>query len=88
VRGKKAAVPQNMTGDDDSEFCSRALEAWAMANEVQLCLSCPTAWWRMDSSRVQRGASTIGAFLRQSGCAVWFAPLEIVPSAYHALAVG
>ena len=34
-------MPKSITVDNGSEFCSRALEAWAMANEVQLCFIRP-----------------------------------------------
>jgi putative transposase len=31
-----ASLPESITVDNGSEFCSRALEAWAMTNDVQL----------------------------------------------------
>ena len=34
-------MPESITVDNGSEFCSRALEAWTMANEVQLCFIRP-----------------------------------------------
>jgi putative transposase len=38
---ERGSLPQNITVDNGSEFCSRALEAWAMANAVQLCFIRP-----------------------------------------------
>jgi putative transposase len=37
-RGK---LPANITVDNGTEFCSRALETWVMANDVQLCFIRP-----------------------------------------------
>jgi putative transposase len=37
-RGK---LPASITVDNGTEFCSRALEAWVMANDVQLCFIRP-----------------------------------------------
>jgi putative transposase len=34
-------LPESITVDNGSEFCSRALEAWAMTNEVRLCFIRP-----------------------------------------------
>ena len=34
---ERGSLPESITVDNGSEFCSRALEAWAMANEVRLC---------------------------------------------------
>ena len=41
--GTRQPTPEHHGGqvDNGSEFCSRALEAWAMANEVQLCFIRP-----------------------------------------------
>jgi putative transposase len=36
AKGERGALPSSITVDNGSEFCSRALEAWAMGNEVQL----------------------------------------------------
>jgi putative transposase len=37
-RGK---LPASITVDNGTEFCSRALEAWVMANDVELCFIRP-----------------------------------------------
>jgi putative transposase len=37
----RSGLPESITVDNGSEFCSRALEAWAMANAVQLCFIRP-----------------------------------------------
>ncbi len=34
ARQERGSLPKNITVDNGSEFCSRALEAWAMTNEV------------------------------------------------------
>jgi len=36
VKEERGSLPESITVDNGSEFCSRALEAWAMSNEVQL----------------------------------------------------
>ncbi len=41
ARGERGRLPESITVDNGSEFCSRALEAWAMANQVQLCFIRP-----------------------------------------------
>ncbi len=38
---ERGSLPESITVDNGSEFCSRALEAWAMVNEVQLCFIRP-----------------------------------------------
>ena len=38
---ERGSLPESITVDNGSEFCSRALESWAMANEVQLCFIRP-----------------------------------------------
>ena len=38
---ERGSLPKSITVDNGSEFCSRALEAWAMGNEVQLCFIRP-----------------------------------------------
>jgi hypothetical protein len=38
---ERGNLPKSITVDNGSEFCSRALEAWAMTNEVQLCFIRP-----------------------------------------------
>ncbi len=34
---ERGSLPKSITVDSGSEFCSRAMEAWAMSHEVQLC---------------------------------------------------
>ncbi len=41
ARHERRPLPQSITVDNGSEFCSRALESWAMANEVRLCFIRP-----------------------------------------------
>ena len=41
ARQERGSLPKSITVDNGSEFCSRALEAWAMTNEVQLCFIRP-----------------------------------------------
>ena len=41
ARQERGSLPESITVDNGSEFCSRALEAWAMRNEVQLCFIRP-----------------------------------------------
>ena len=41
ARHERVHLPESITVDNGSEFCSRALEAWAMSNEVQLCFIRP-----------------------------------------------
>jgi len=38
---ERGSLPKSITVDNGSEFCSRALEAWAMSHEVQLCFIRP-----------------------------------------------
>ncbi len=38
---ERGSLPASITVDNGSEFCSRALEAWAMSHEVQLCFIRP-----------------------------------------------
>jgi transposase InsO family protein len=38
---ERGSLPVSITVDNGSEFCSRTLEAWAMANEVRLCFIRP-----------------------------------------------
>jgi putative transposase len=38
---ERGSLPESITVDNGSEFCSRALEAWAMAHEVRLCFIRP-----------------------------------------------
>ncbi len=37
ARQERGNLPESITVDNGSEFCSRALEAWAMGHNVQLC---------------------------------------------------
>ncbi len=41
AQSERGSLPESITVDNGSEFCSRALEAWAMGNEVQLCFIRP-----------------------------------------------
>jgi putative transposase len=41
AKRERGSLPESITVDNGSEFCSRALEAWAMSNEVQLCFIRP-----------------------------------------------
>jgi len=41
ARQERGSLPESITVDNGSEFCSRALEAWAMTNEVRLCFIRP-----------------------------------------------
>jgi transposase InsO family protein len=41
ARAERGSLPESITVDNGSEFCSRALEAWAMGHDVQLCFICP-----------------------------------------------
>ena len=41
VRQERGRLPESITVDNGSEFYSRALEAWAMSSEVQLCFIRP-----------------------------------------------
>ena len=41
ARQERGSLPESITVDNGSEFCSRALEAWAMTQEVQLCFIRP-----------------------------------------------
>ena len=38
---ERGSLPDSITVDNGSEFCSRALEAWAMGHDVQLCFIRP-----------------------------------------------
>jgi putative transposase len=40
-QSQRGSLPESITVDNGSEFGSRALEAWAMTNEVQLCFIRP-----------------------------------------------
>lgn len=41
ARDERGTLPESITVDNGSEFCSRALEAWAMGHGVQLCFIRP-----------------------------------------------
>jgi putative transposase len=41
AREERSRLPESITVDNGSEFSGRALEAWAMANEVRLCFIRP-----------------------------------------------
>jgi putative transposase len=41
AKQERGHLPESITVDNGSEFCSRALEAWAMNYEVQLCFIRP-----------------------------------------------
>jgi putative transposase len=41
TKQERGNLPESITVDNGSEFSSRALEAWAMSNEVQLCFIRP-----------------------------------------------
>jgi putative transposase len=41
AKAERGSLPESVTVDNGSEFCSRALEAWAMGNDVQLCFVRP-----------------------------------------------
>ena len=41
ARGERGSLPKSITMDNGSEFCSRALEAWVIENDVQLCFIRP-----------------------------------------------
>jgi putative transposase len=41
ARQERGSLPKSITVDNGSEFCSRALEAWAMSNDVGLCFIRP-----------------------------------------------
>ncbi len=41
ARQERGRLPESITVDNGSEFSGRALEAWAMANEVRLCFIRP-----------------------------------------------
>jgi len=38
---ERGSLPESITVDNGSEFCSRALESWAMSNAVRLCFIRP-----------------------------------------------
>jgi putative transposase len=41
ARHERGHLPESITVDNGSEFCSRAVEAWAMTDDVQLCFIRP-----------------------------------------------
>ena len=38
---ERSSLPESITVDNGSEFCSRALEAWVMGHDIQLCFIRP-----------------------------------------------
>jgi putative transposase len=41
AKAERGGLPASITVDNGTEFCSRALEAWVMGNDVQLCFIRP-----------------------------------------------
>ena len=41
AKTERGSLPASITVDNGTEFCSRALEAWVMGNDVQLCFIRP-----------------------------------------------
>ncbi len=41
AKQERGSLPESITVDNGSEFCSRVLEAWVMTHEVQLCFIRP-----------------------------------------------
>ena len=41
AKRERGSLPESITVDNGGEFCNRALEAWAMDNDVQLCFIRP-----------------------------------------------
>lgn len=41
AKQERGSLPESITVDNGSEFCSRALQVWAMTNEVHLCFIRP-----------------------------------------------
>ena len=41
AKAERGRLPASITVDNGSEFSSRALEAWVMGNDVQLCFIRP-----------------------------------------------
>ncbi len=41
AKAERGRLPTSITVDNGTEFCSRALEAWVMTNDVQLCFIRP-----------------------------------------------
>lgn len=41
AKAERSALPESITVDNGSELSSRALEAWAMGHDVQLCFIRP-----------------------------------------------
>jgi putative transposase len=41
AKTERGSMPASITVDNGTEFCSRALEAWVMGNDVQLCFIRP-----------------------------------------------
>ena len=61
ARQERGGLPESITVDNGHEFAGRALEAWAMGNNVRLCFIRPAARWRTDSLRVSTAGYAISA---------------------------
>jgi putative transposase len=55
TKQERERLPESITVDNGSEFCSRALEAWAMGQDVRCVLFGQAVQWKTDLSR----ASTV-----------------------------
>src|SRR5882724_3732120 len=42
AKAERGHLPASITVDNGTEFCSRALEAWVMGHDVQLCFIRPS----------------------------------------------
>jgi putative transposase len=71
ARGERGSLPKSITVDHGSEFCSRALEAWVIENEVQLCFIRPGR--PVENAFIE----SFNGRLRDEGLNVeWFSSLE------------
>src|SRR5207237_3510269 len=50
---ERGSLPESIIVDNGSEFSGRALEAWAMSNEVGLCFIRPGRFSSLDDARQQ-----------------------------------
>jgi putative transposase len=55
AKAERGRLPGSITVDNGSEFSSRALEAWVMSNDVQLCFIRPGHPVENASSKVSTG---------------------------------
>jgi transposase InsO family protein len=67
--GSRASLPNSITLDHGSEFCSRALEAWVIEHGVQVCFIRPgrpveNAFIESFNGRLQDGCLERGGSLR------------------------